>query len=92
MGTIQEIQGNSVTVITLQGPLQATVTEDTTIQLFSAGSIGDLRVDMRVTVLGQRTEDGSVVAASIVVAPEGTLFSGGGAFGGRQRDREGRAR
>ena len=92
VGTIQEIQGNSVTVITLQGPLQATVTEDTTIQLFTDGSIDDLAVDMRVTVLGQRNEDGSVVADSIVVVPEGTVFSGGGGFGDRQRDRESQSR
>ncbi len=88
VGTILEIQGNSVTVVTSQGPLQATVNADTAIQVFTDGSIGDLAVDMRVTVLGQRNEDGSVVADSILVVPEGTVFSGGGGFGDRQRGGE----
>ena len=80
-GTIEEIEGNTVTVNTAQGPLQATVGEETTIQMFTEGTLADLQTGLRVTVIGQRGEDGAVEATSIVVTPEGA----DGFFGGRQQ-------
>ncbi|MBI2865970.1 MAG: hypothetical protein HYX99_01240, partial [Chloroflexi bacterium] len=46
----------------------------------------DLTVGLRVTVTGQRGEDGTVIARSILVTPEGSdsLFGGGLPFGDRQ--------
>ena len=86
-GTIEEIQGNTVTVNTSQGPLQATIGTDTTIQMFAEGTLTDLRAGLRVTVIGQRGEDGTVEARSILITPEGGdgLFEGGLFSGDPQR-------
>ena len=80
-GTIEEVQGNTVTVNTPQGPLQASIGTDTVIQLFANGTLADLLVGMRVTVIGQPGADGTVQATSIVLIPEGsTGFLGGDSF------------
>jgi hypothetical protein len=83
IGTIGAINGTLVTVDTAQGPLQATVGADTTIQMFSEGELTDLETGLRVMVTGQRDEEGNVVASSILITPEGV----GDAFGGGQRPR-----
>jgi hypothetical protein len=83
IGTIGAIDGTSVTVDTAQGPLQATVGADTTIQMFNEGELADLETGLRVMVTGQRDEEGNVVASSILITPEGV----GDAFGGGQRPR-----
>lgn len=80
-GTIEAVDGNVITVDTPQGPLQATVTDETAIQLFSEGSLADLLEGLRVTVIGQR-QDGAVEASSILLLPEGEGFFGGGLQGG----------
>jgi hypothetical protein len=70
-----------VTVNTPQGSLQASIGADSAIQLFTDGTLADLLVGMRVTVIGQPGEDGTVQATSIVLVPEGsTDFLGGGSF------------
>ncbi len=79
-GTIDALDGNVITVDTPQGPLQATVTDETAIQLFSQGSLADLLEGLRVTVIGQR-QDGAVEASAILLLPEG----GEGFFGGGSR-------
>ena len=82
-GTIEEIVGNIVTLNTTQGPLEATIGEDTAIQMFAEGSLSDLLTGARITVTGERGEDGAVVATSILLVPEGgDGFIGGGGFGG----------
>jgi hypothetical protein len=88
-GAIEKIEGNTITVNTPQGPLQATVTDETAIQLFAEGTLADLLEGMRVTVFGQRGEDGAVQARSILLVPEGSdgLSDGGFLFGaGQQHD------
>ena len=90
MGTLETIEGNTVTVNTSQGPLQATITPDTTIQVFTEGTLADLQTGMRVTVVGGREEDGTVRASSFFITPEGAGFFGGGSAGGRSRPGEGR--
>ena len=82
-GTIDAVDGNLITVDTPQGPLQATVTDETTIQLFSEGSLADLLEGLRVTVIGQR-QDGAVEASTILLLPEGAGFFGGGFQGGNR--------
>ena len=82
-GLIEEILGDIVTVNTAQGPLLASIGPDTTIQLFTEGTLADLLVGMNVTVIGQPGEDGTVQAVSIVMVPEGgTGFLGRGSFFG----------
>ena len=70
-GTIDGIEGNTVSVNTSQGPLLATVGDDTTIQMFVQGTLGDLHAGVTVTVIGQQGEDGTVEARSIVIVPKG---------------------
>ena len=82
-GTIQGIDGNTITVETSQGPLQVTVAADISVSLFTTGGLDDLETGMNITVNGERGEDGGVQANAITVIPEGTeLFGGGG--GGRR--------
>ena len=84
-GIIEKIEGNTITINTNRGPLEATIREDTAIQLFIEGTPTDLQTGLRVTVIGQPGEDGTVEARSILITPEGASgFFGGG----RQRDQQ----
>ncbi|MCH8847458.1 MAG: hypothetical protein IIC32_00595 [Chloroflexi bacterium] len=78
-GTIETIEGDTLTIDTARGPLQADVGPETTIQIFADGTLADLEPGMQVTVVSERAADGTVVATSITVVPEG-----GGGFGGRR--------
>ena len=49
-GDIESIDGNVITVNTPQGPLQATLSEETGIQLFSEGALEDLEVGQQVAI------------------------------------------
>ena len=83
-GTIEKVEGNTVTINTPQGPLQATIGADTTIQRYTEGTPKDLEEGVQVTVMGQRGEDGTVQATSILITPEGISGFPGGFFpGGR---------
>lgn len=84
-GTIEKVEGNTVTVNTARGPLSATISADTTVQKIAVGSVSDLKAGLRVTVVGQRGEDGTVTANAVVIAPEGGDDLFGGGFGARQR-------
>lgn len=77
-GTIEGIEGDTITINTAQGPLLATISTDTTIQIITEGTLTDLENGTQVTVRGQRGEDGTVEATSIIITPEGL----GGLFGG----------
>lgn len=59
-----------MTVNTPQGPLQATVGAGTTIQKSAPGTLEDLEAGVRVTVIGQRSEEGTILASSILMVPE----------------------
>ena len=81
-GTIETIEGDTLTIDTPRGPLQADVGPETTIQIFAEGTLADLEAGMRVTVISERAEDGSVIATSITVRPAGDGGFGDGFFGG----------
>ena len=85
-GDIESIDGNVITVNTPQGPLQATLSEETGIQLFSEGALEDLKVGQQVVISGERNEEGAMEAIDVMVTPEGDLFGGGffGAGGARR--------
>jgi len=85
IGTIENIEGSTLTVNTAQGPLHATIGADTIIQMFSEGALADLETGIQVTVTGQRAEDGTVEATSILITPEGVGGLPGTFFGGRQQ-------
>lgn len=78
-GNIESLDGNTVTVNTSQGPLLATIGEETVITRFAEATLNELVVGMNVTVTGAPSEDGAVKAISIMVIPEGQA----GIFGGR---------
>ena len=78
-GDIESVEGNTVTVNTPQGPLQATIGEETVIQRYTESTLDDLAVGMNVTVTTALSEEGTVEAISITVVPEGPV----GVFGGR---------
>ena len=79
-GDIESIDGNVITVNTPQGPLQATLSDDTGIQVAIQGAPQDLEVGQQVVIAGERNEEGVMQATEILVTPEGDLF-GGGLFG-----------
>ena len=69
-GVIEKMDGNTVTINTFQGALPATLEEDTTIGRFTEGVLEDLQTGMRITVVGQRGEDGTIIARSVLLNPE----------------------
>ena len=76
-GTIEKIESNTVTVNTPQGTSLVSIGEETIIQMFAEGTLSDLETGIRATLVGQRGEDGVVVAAFISIVPEGFLGARG---------------
>ena len=81
-GTIESIEGNTITVSTQRGTLVAEVGDETIVQMTSLVSLDELAAGMNVAIAGNRGEDGAVLADSVFVVPEGI---GGGIFGGFPR-------
>ena len=85
-GTVEKVEGSVVTVNTPQGPLEATISSNTSILGYAEESVEALQAGVQVTVTGQRNEDGTVEATSVVITPEGVgVFPGGALGGGRQK-------
>ena len=82
-GTITAVEGNVLTLNTAQGRLEVSVSEDATIRQTTEATIADLTDGIRITVFGQRGDDGVVAATTIQVVPEGADFGAGGGIGGR---------
>ena len=90
-GTIDSIGEGVVVINTPQGPVEAAISSETVIQVFSAGELGDLTEGMTVTVMGQEdAESGKLEAASIIASPEGA--GGFPGFGGFQNRPQGGGR
>lgn len=70
-GTIEKVEGNTITVNTTRGPIRVTLGQNTLIQKSSPGSASDLQPGQQLTVVGQRAEDGTIQARSILLLPEG---------------------
>jgi hypothetical protein len=70
-GTIEKVEGATATINTAQGLVQVALGADTAVQRPTRGSVADLKAGVRVTVFGQRREDGSVVARTVLLVPEG---------------------
>ena len=69
-GVIEKMEGDTLTINTFQGALPATLKEDTSIGRFTEGVPEDLQAGMRITVVGQRGEDGTIIARSVLLNPE----------------------
>ena len=86
-GTIQQLDGGALTVTTPQGEAQVTVAGSTTIHQVVPATGEDLSAGETVRVIGQRGDDGTIEAQSIIIIPEGAanLFSASGRRGEGQR-------
>ena len=85
-GLVGSIEDNTITVNTLQGAtLQATYGAETTVQMFTEVTLADLEIGMQVIVNGERGEDGTLQAQSVVITPEGAGGFLGGSFEGQDR-------
>jgi hypothetical protein len=71
MGTLFKIDGNVLTLTTLQGTATVKVGPDTIIQKTVTGTISDLEEGQSLLVIGSRDADGNVTATSIRIQPPG---------------------
>ena len=85
IGAVKMTEQGGFTLETQQGPLPISVDDETLIIETSQGTIADLEAGMRVTVVGQADEDGTIEARIVSVAPEGVDLEGirGPGGGGR---------
>lgn len=81
MGSIVSRDGDTLTVNTQQGDVKVGIAE-TKIQKTVDGSADDLKPGLRVTVTGQRGEDGNYTASAIQIMPEGERPGAAGAAPG----------
>ena len=101
VGTIDGIDGGSLSVNTSEGVLTAIVGGDTTINITSEGGVDRLETGIQVSAFGERDESGTLAASIITVISGdgdgqsrlGQFQSGqgavGGGFAGGQRQRGG---
>ena len=66
-GTVESLNGADLSINTPIGPLQVTVGEDTSITSISEteGTLEDLAEGLRLTLTGERNEDGLLEATSV---------------------------
>ena len=88
-GTVVSLQNNELVMDTADGPVSVTVTDSTPVQLnlTFAQAANNLPVGSNVTIIGQRSDDGTFTPMSIsntalVLGPDGTPVQGQGGFGG----------
>ena len=85
VGVIDSLEDGAIVVSGPQSSLEAMVGEDTTITIFSQGTLEDLEAGRQVMIVGEPNEDGSFTAVSVIVIPEGMILpfgAGRGGFGG----------
>ena len=69
VGAVEKVEGNVITLNTLQGAVRVVVDDSTSIQKMGAGSLGDILAGESITVSGERQADGSIQATSIFITP-----------------------
>lgn len=91
-GTVEKVEGNVLTVTTRSGPVKVNIKQDTAISTMKRGTTEDLKAGERVTVSGEKQNDGSIAATSIQILParsaEGTPTATPGGRG-EQREKKG---
>ena len=70
-GTIQSLEGTQLTIETPQGTAKVSVGPDTRVYRLVEASTEDLQPQAQVRVMGPRSDEGLVEAASVVLVPEG---------------------
>ena len=69
-GTVEEIEGNVLTLDALDGTkVRVVVSDQTTIQKMAQGTTSDISAGSTITVTGQKNTDGSIQATSIFITP-----------------------
>ena len=86
VGTVTGSEAGGFTLETQQGPLPISVDDETLIIATSQGTIADLQAGMRITVIGETDENGTIEARIVSVAPEGVALEGIRGFGGGGRN------
>ena len=86
IGAVKMTEEGGFTLETQQGPLPISVDDETLIIETSQGTIGDLQAGMRITVIGETDENGTIEARIVSVAPEGVDLEGIRGFGGGGRN------
>lgn len=71
-GTITRIDGNALALTTPQGTAAViTISDNTTIQNFTAGVVADLHEGQILNVMGPRDANGNITVTSIIIQPQG---------------------
>ena len=71
VGTVEEIEGNVLTVNTMMGTtVRVLIADDTLIQKTGEGTLDDVSPGSQVTVSGEEQDDGSIKAASVFITPD----------------------
>lgn len=84
VGNIERIDGMNIVVNTGDGPVVASISVNTSIQLPLDAPIEDLSPGQLVTVTGTDIEDGGIAAQTILITPDLGNLLGGQAFGSAQ--------
>lgn len=76
-GTLSSIDGNTLTLTTMQGQqVTVTVASNTVILQYANGSVSDLQIGNSITVMGSRDTIGNINAVSITIRPQNTSTTG----------------
>ncbi len=89
-GAVTSATAGGITLETQQGPLPVSLDEETLIIETRQGTAADLETGMRVTVVGQADEGGTISAVAVNVVPEGLDLQDTRGFGGGGRNASGR--
>jgi len=70
-GTLTNINGNTLTLASTQGPMTVSISSDnTTIQNFKTGTLADLHEGQLLNVMGSPDANGTVTATFIIIQPQ----------------------
>ena len=70
MGTVEEVEDNTITLNMAGNTVQVIISEDTLIQKMGEGSLDDILPGISISVAGEELEDGSIEATNIFITSE----------------------
>ncbi len=70
-GTLTNINGNSLTLTTAQGPMTVITADNTTIQKVTTGTLSDLHAGEYLLAIGPQDANGNISATSIMIRSQG---------------------
>ncbi len=86
-GTIQDVAGTGLTLLTDQGPVPVSLAPGAAISQVTEAGRDNLAAGSAALIVGQRQDDGSVSAQAVIILPEAAAnwFSRGAPGGSRSR-------